>query len=90
MIHHDNRSHAEELAHHTVAWRELRDIVGHLENDARTFYAHVVVGGVPQRGQDIVEIDAAGAQTQSHLAGSEGVDALRAAVAGSDTPSSPY
>ena len=73
MIHYDNRSRAEELAHHTVAWRELQDIVGYLENDARTFDAHVVVGRVTQRSQDIMEINAAGAQTQSHLAGPKGM-----------------
>ena len=72
MIDDDNRSRAEELAHHAVAWRELEHIVGDLEHDAGTFDADVVVRRVTQRGQDIVEVHAAAAQTQTHLAGPQG------------------
>src|ERR1700742_5059373 len=72
VIHDDNRSGAEELAHYTVAGLELEYIVGNLENDAGPFDAHVVVRGVTQGSQDIMEIYAAATQTQTHLAGPQG------------------
>ena len=69
VIHDDNGSRAEELTHHSVARRELEYIVGDVENNAGTFDADVVVGGVTQRDQDVTEIHAAAAQTNTHLAG---------------------
>ncbi len=72
MVHDHNRSRTEELAHHAVAWRELEHVFGDLEHDAGALDADVVVRRVTQRSQDIVEIHAAGAQAQTHLAGPEG------------------
>src|SRR6478672_9997633 len=68
VIHVDNWSHAEELTHHSVAWFELEYIVGDVENNARTLDADVVLGGVAERGQDVVKIHAAAAQSETHLA----------------------
>ena len=43
VIRDDNRSRAEELTHHTVAWHEPEHVVSDLENDAGAFKADVVV-----------------------------------------------
>ena len=71
MVSDDDRSRAEELPHHAVAGREPGYIVGNFENDSGAFEADVVVRRVAECDQDVTEVHAGAAQTQTHLAGPE-------------------